>query len=129
MTNPESRRTWAAISLANRSGWNLAALVRAEIPCLPRCSKDSAEALRTFETAGGFRLELVAAEPMVHSPVAAAYDEDGNLYVAEMTDYPYKPRPPQRSNWSQRGKCRNRGRAGFPARLRTARSCRDRSPH
>ena len=29
----------------------------------------------------------------MRSPVAAAFDEDGNLYVAEMTDYPYKPRP------------------------------------
>ena len=52
--------------------------------------------MKTFETAGGFRLELVAAEPLVHSPVAAAYDEDGNLYVAEMTDYPYQPRPGQK---------------------------------
>jgi putative membrane-bound dehydrogenase-like protein len=52
-----------------------------------------AEALKTFETVDGFRVELVAAEPMVVSPVAAAFDADGNLYVAEMRDYPYKPRP------------------------------------
>ena len=38
-------------------------------------------------------MELVAAEPLVQSPVAAAFDDDGNLYVAEMRDYPYKPRP------------------------------------
>jgi putative membrane-bound dehydrogenase-like protein len=38
-------------------------------------------------------MELVASEPLVHSPVAAAFDEDGDLYVAEMTDYPFKPRP------------------------------------
>ena len=38
-------------------------------------------------------MELVAAEPLVQSPVAAAFDADGNLYVAEMRDYPYKPRP------------------------------------
>lgn len=55
--------------------------------------KTPAEAARTFESAGGFRLELVAGEPLVRSPVAGAFDEDGNLYVAEMTDYPYKPRP------------------------------------
>ncbi|MFN9975069.1 MAG: dehydrogenase, partial [Phycisphaerae bacterium] len=36
-------------------------------------------------------MQTVAAEPMVHSPVAAAFDEDGNLFVCEMTDYPYKP--------------------------------------
>ncbi|MDR3637486.1 MAG: CehA/McbA family metallohydrolase [Isosphaeraceae bacterium] len=51
------------------------------------------EALRTFETVRGFRMELVAHEPLVNSPVAAAFDEDGNLYVAEMRDYPYKPLP------------------------------------
>ena len=38
-------------------------------------------------------MELVAAEPLVQSPVAAAFDADGNLYVAEMRDYPYKPKP------------------------------------
>jgi putative membrane-bound dehydrogenase-like protein len=52
-----------------------------------------AEALKTFETIAGFHLEPVATEPLVHSPVAAAFDEDGNLYVAEMIDYPYKPQP------------------------------------
>src|SRR5262249_8595963 len=55
--------------------------------------KTPAEALRTFETVDGLRMDLVAAEPLVHSPVAAAFDEDGQLYVAEMTDYPFKPRP------------------------------------
>ena len=34
---------------------------------------------RRSRSAGGFRLEPVAAEPLVHSPVAAAFDEDGNL--------------------------------------------------
>ena len=58
---------------------------------LPALTPD--EALKTFETVDGFRLELVAAEPMVQSPVAASFDADGNLYVAEMRDYPYKPRP------------------------------------
>jgi putative membrane-bound dehydrogenase-like protein len=52
-----------------------------------------ADALKTFETVDGFHMELVAAEPRVQSPVAAAFDADGNLYVAEMRDYPYKPRP------------------------------------
>jgi putative membrane-bound dehydrogenase-like protein len=51
------------------------------------------DALKTFETVDGFRMELVAAEPLVQSPVAAAFDADANLYVAEMRDYPYKPRP------------------------------------
>ncbi len=51
------------------------------------------EVLRSFEAVDGFRMELVASEPLVVDPVAAAFDEDGNLYVAEMRDYPYKPAP------------------------------------
>ncbi len=59
----------------------------------PLPAKSVEEALKTFETVDGFRIELVASEPMVQSPVAAAFDADGNLYVAEMRDYPYKPKP------------------------------------
>src|SRR5712671_6145437 len=35
--------------------------------------------------------ELVAAEPEVVAPVAMAWDADGRLFVAEMTDYPSGP--------------------------------------
>lgn len=48
----------------------------------------AAEALKTFELHRGLKLEQVAAEPLVASPVAAAFDENGRLYVAEMLDYP-----------------------------------------
>lgn len=48
-----------------------------------------AEAEKTFETLHGFRMELLAAEPLVTDPVALTYDEDGRAYVAEMNDYPY----------------------------------------
>jgi len=51
------------------------------------------DALETFETVDGFRMQFVAREPLVQSPVAAAFDADGNLYVAEMRDYAYKPKP------------------------------------
>jgi putative membrane-bound dehydrogenase-like protein len=37
-------------------------------------------------------MERLAAEPLVMDPVAAAYDEDGRLYVVEMSDYPYADR-------------------------------------
>lgn len=36
-------------------------------------------------------IELVAGEPEVVGPVAAAWDEFGRLFVAEMTDYPDAP--------------------------------------
>jgi len=57
---------------------------------LPRTApREPVEATKSFRVQGGFRLELLAAEPKVTSPVAAAYDEDGRLYVVEMTDYPH----------------------------------------
>ena len=45
-------------------------------------------ALATFELAEGFRIDLVAAEPLVTDPVAMEVDEYGRLYVAEMPGYP-----------------------------------------
>jgi glucose/arabinose dehydrogenase/mono/diheme cytochrome c family protein len=45
------------------------------------------EELATFKVAPGFRVELVAAEPLVESPVAMAWDEKGRLYVCEMRGY------------------------------------------
>ena len=57
----------------------------------PLPAKPIAEVLRSFETDNGFEMQLVAREPLVNDPVAACFDEDGNLYVCEMRDYPYKP--------------------------------------
>ncbi|MDE0102070.1 MAG: HEAT repeat domain-containing protein [Bryobacterales bacterium] len=51
------------------------------------------EALRTFRLSGGFRIEVAASEPNVTDPIAAAFDENGRLYVAEMRGYPYDPPP------------------------------------
>src|SRR5581483_11795966 len=57
---------------------------------LPRTTpRTPAEAGASFRVLGGFQLDLLAAEPMVMDPVAAAYDEDGRLYVVEMSDYPH----------------------------------------
>src|SRR5688572_23316887 len=46
------------------------------------------DALNTFQLKKGFRLELVAAEPLVTEPIALAFDEDGRLFVVEMSDFP-----------------------------------------
>jgi putative membrane-bound dehydrogenase-like protein len=37
-----------------------------------------------FQIEKGFRIELVASEPMVTAPVAMAFDEDGRLFVVEL---------------------------------------------
>ncbi len=49
------------------------------------------EALKSFDLREGFRIELVAAEPLVRDPVCMEFDELGNIYVVEMPDYPFKP--------------------------------------
>src|SRR5262245_59743702 len=47
------------------------------------------EAAKAFRVLDGFRMDLLAAEPLVASPVAMTYDENGRAYVCEMRDYPY----------------------------------------
>lgn len=50
-------------------------------------AKSPADSQAMLEVAGGFRMELVAAEPLVHDPVAVAFDEDGRMYVVELPPY------------------------------------------
>ncbi len=58
----------------------------------PVPAKSPEEAEKLFETLYGFRMQLVAHEPDVTDPVAACFDESGGMYVAEMIDYPYRPK-------------------------------------
>ncbi len=51
------------------------------------------EALWTFRLPQGFRIELVASEPMIGDPVAMAFDAQGRMFVLEMGDYPMQPDP------------------------------------
>lgn len=46
------------------------------------------DALSTFTIADGFKMELVAAEPLITDPVDMEIDEDGRMYVVEMHGYP-----------------------------------------
>ena len=45
------------------------------------------ESLQTFNLPKGYRLEIVAAEPMIKEPVAIAWDGNARMYVAEMLTY------------------------------------------
>jgi putative membrane-bound dehydrogenase-like protein len=58
----------------------------------PRPPLTLREAVAQFRLPAGLRIEPVAAEPQIESPVAAAFDEDGRLWVVEMRDYPNGPR-------------------------------------
>jgi putative membrane-bound dehydrogenase-like protein len=59
----------------------------------PRAPLAPAKARSEFQVAPGLRVELVAAEPAIQSPVAMAFDEEGKLWVVEMRDYPNGPAP------------------------------------
>ena len=45
------------------------------------------EALKSFRLPPGFRIELVASEPMIEAPVAISFDEQGRMFVVEMRGY------------------------------------------
>jgi hypothetical protein len=52
------------------------------------------EALKSFVLASpDLKIELAAAEPEVVDPVAIAFGNDGAMWVVEMRDYPYGPKP------------------------------------
>src|ERR1051325_8965636 len=61
--------------------------VRGKLPSIP--PTPAREAAKTFRVLDGFRMDLLASEPLVASPVAMTYDENGRAYVCEMRDYPY----------------------------------------
>ncbi len=59
--------------------------LKAELPRI--APHEPQDALTTFKVLEGFHLEQAAAEPLVASPVAMAFDADSRLYVVEMRDY------------------------------------------
>jgi putative membrane-bound dehydrogenase-like protein len=50
--------------------------------------RDPEASRKLIEVRKGFEVELVAAEPLVQSPIAFAWGADGKLWVVEMGDYP-----------------------------------------
>ena len=56
-----------------------------ELPRIEPTQPD--QAVSTFRVAEGFRIELVAAEPLLGSPVAIEWDADGRMFVCEMRGY------------------------------------------
>ncbi|MBL9126143.1 MAG: hypothetical protein JNL97_00780, partial [Verrucomicrobiales bacterium] len=89
--SPSGRRVvpvsaWASLAatvFVTSSGWSQTPPTGPRTPADERASFVLADA--------ELRVELVAAEPEVTSPVALAWDADGALFVAEMNDYPTAP--------------------------------------
>lgn len=82
--------------------WVLLAWIAISFPCAAQETAAPAvksplstdDALKSFALASSdLKLELAAAEPDVVSPVAIAFGTDGSMWVVEMRDYPYGPKP------------------------------------
>jgi putative membrane-bound dehydrogenase-like protein len=58
---------------------------RDRVPRIP--PREPADSLRSFHLPPGFRIEQVAAEPLLADPVDLAFDDNGRLFVAEMIPY------------------------------------------
>ncbi len=56
-----------------------------DMPRIP--ATEPADVLKTFKVKPGFKLELVAHEPLVIDPITMCFDEHGRLFVIEMIDY------------------------------------------
>src|SRR6516162_7950746 len=52
------------------------------VPLAPEAAR------RAIKPRAGFRVDLVASEPLIESPVAFDWGPDGRLWVVEMRDYP-----------------------------------------
>jgi putative membrane-bound dehydrogenase-like protein len=51
-------------------------------------AKSPEQSLKLITVRPGYRVELMAAEPLVQDPIALAWGPDGKLWVVEMGDYP-----------------------------------------
>lgn len=56
-----------------------------ELPRIP--PTEPKDAIKKFVLKPGYKVELVASEPLIASPVAVAWDENSRLYVVEMRGY------------------------------------------
>ena len=81
---PRSRPPSALTGWADwESGEEL--LKRLKVPPAP--VRSPAEEMATFKLAPGYRIELVAAEPLVQNPIFFEFDPDGRIWVVEYQGY------------------------------------------
>ncbi len=66
-------------------GSEVASATNFEIPPAPVLRP--LEELETIQLADGYRLELVAADPLIQDPIAITFDPDGRLWVCEMRGF------------------------------------------
>jgi mono/diheme cytochrome c family protein/glucose/arabinose dehydrogenase len=86
-TPQERPRTRPPSELTGWADWEQADALLARITVPPAPALDPVAALKTFRLAPGYRIELVAAEPMVNSPIFFDFDPDGRIWVVEYQGY------------------------------------------
>ena len=78
--------TFGGVLVAQRD-WPPA--VVAEDPGAPALTAE--ESMKTIVVPPGYRVELVAKEPMVVDPILAEFDADGRMWVLEMPGFAHDP--------------------------------------
>ncbi len=58
---------------------------KVKLPPSPPLSPD--QALKSFKLQPGFRMELIASEPLIQDPVAMTFDGDGRIWAVEFIGY------------------------------------------
>jgi putative membrane-bound dehydrogenase-like protein len=81
---------WVLVSVllamsGSTSAWTDDVDYKSELPRV--AATEPATALASFAVADGFEIQLVAAEPLVTSPVAIEWDASGAMFVCEMRGY------------------------------------------
>lgn len=74
-------------ALTGRAQWEKGAEMLGRIQVPPAPPLAPAEAMQTFRLAPGYRLELVASEPMVQNPIFFEFDPEGRIWVVELQGY------------------------------------------
>lgn len=67
--------------------WERASEIFSRVKVPPSPPRSPQDALKTFRVAPGYRLELVAAEPMVIHPIFFEFDPDGRIWAVEYQGY------------------------------------------
>lgn len=84
---PERPRSRPPSELTGWADWEKAEELWRRIQVPPAPPLSPAQALQTFRVAPGYRLELVASEPMVARPIFFEFDPEGRIWVIEYRGY------------------------------------------
>ena len=83
----ERPRTRPASALTGWADWEKGEEMLKRLNVPPAPVRTAEEELKTFKLASGYRIELVAAEPLVQNPIFFEFDPDGRIWVVEYQGY------------------------------------------